>query len=43
MAVFLWEFTVGGSDAESNLINYEVDGKQYVTAAGTTFVAFALP
>ena len=37
----LWEFTVGGSDAESNLITYEVDGKQYlIGAAGTTFVAF---
>jgi outer membrane protein assembly factor BamB len=42
----LWEFTIGsaGADAESNPITYEVDGKQYVlAAAGTTFVAFALP
>ncbi|HTZ99495.1 MAG TPA: PQQ-dependent dehydrogenase, methanol/ethanol family [Candidatus Aquilonibacter sp.] len=40
----LWEFTVGGSDAESNPITYAVDGKQYlICAAGTTFVAFALP
>jgi alcohol dehydrogenase (cytochrome c) len=40
----LWEFIIGRSDAESNPITYEVDGKQYVlAAAGATFVAFALP
>jgi len=44
MAVLLWKFTVGSPDAESNLVTYEVDGKQYVIgAAGTTFVAFTLP
>jgi alcohol dehydrogenase (cytochrome c) len=40
----LWEFTVGGADSESNLITYEVDGKQYVIgASGNCFVAFDLP
>ncbi len=40
----LWEFTVGGASAESNLITYEVDGKQYVIgASGNCFVAFSLP
>ncbi len=40
----LWEFTAGGSDSESNLITYSVDGKQYVIgASGNCFVAFALP
>jgi alcohol dehydrogenase (cytochrome c) len=40
----LWEFTVGGTSAESNLITYEVDGKQYlIGASGNCFVAFSLP
>jgi alcohol dehydrogenase (cytochrome c) len=40
----LWEFTVGGTSSESNLITYEVDGKQYlIGASGTCFVAFDLP
>jgi alcohol dehydrogenase (cytochrome c) len=40
----LWEFTVGGTSSESNLITYEVDGKQYlIGASGNCFVAFALP
>jgi alcohol dehydrogenase (cytochrome c) len=40
----LWEFTVSGANAESNLITYEVDGKQYlIGASGNCFVAFDLP
>jgi alcohol dehydrogenase (cytochrome c) len=40
----LWEFTVGGTGSESNIITYEVDGKQYLfSGSGTTFVAFDLP
>ncbi|MBZ5694087.1 MAG: PQQ-dependent dehydrogenase, methanol/ethanol family [Acidobacteriia bacterium] len=40
----LWQFTVGGTSAESNPITYEVDGKQYlIGAAGNCFVAFSLP
>jgi alcohol dehydrogenase (cytochrome c) len=40
----LWEFTVGGTSSESNLITYEVDGKQYlIGASGNCFVAFGLP
>jgi alcohol dehydrogenase (cytochrome c) len=40
----LWDFTVGGANAESNLITYEVDGKQYlIGASGNCFVSFALP
>ena len=40
----LWEFTVGGANSESNLITYEVDGKQYlIGASGNCFVAFNLP
>ena len=40
----LWEFTVGGTSSESNLITYEVRGKQYlIGASGNCFVAFDLP
>jgi alcohol dehydrogenase (cytochrome c) len=40
----LWEFTVGGSSSESNVITYEVGGKQYLFgASGNCFVAFGLP
>ena len=40
----LWEFTVGGTSSESNLITYEVGGKQYlIGASGNCFVAFSLP
>jgi alcohol dehydrogenase (cytochrome c) len=40
----LWEFTVGGANAETNLITYAVSGKQYlIGASGNCFVAFALP
>lgn len=40
----LWEFTVGGTSSESNLITYEVDGKQYlIGASGNCFVAFNSP
>jgi len=40
----LWEFTVGGTSSESNLITYEVAGKQYlIGASGNCFVAFSLP
>jgi len=40
----LWEFTVGGANAESNPITYEVAGKQYlIGASGNCFVAFSLP
>lgn len=40
----LWEFTVGGTGAESNPITYEIGGKQYlIGAAGNCFVALALP
>jgi len=40
----LWEFTVGGTSSETNLITYEVGGKQYlIGASGNCFVAFDLP
>ena len=40
----LWEFTVGGTSSESNLITYEIGGKQYlIGASGNCFVAFDLP
>jgi len=40
----LWEFTVGGTSSESNLITYEVGGKQFlIGASGNCFVAFDLP
>ncbi len=40
----LWEFKVGGTSSESNLITYEVGGKQYlIGASGNCFVAFDLP
>jgi len=40
----LWEFTVGGTSSETNLITYAVGGKQYlIGASGNCFVAFDLP
>ena len=40
----LWDFTVGGTEAGSNFVTYQLAGKQYVVAAsGNAFVAFTLP